>query len=215
MVRFVHNYSIEGSGVKFSQSARLQKRLVRCDSTKYQQGRSMVRDTTYALERWGIDVAFWSDGEEIYGVSRTHKSACPEALCFAPCSISTLRPGHSFSIWAAACLASSMLFTMIKERVVASSTRNWWNNRESKVIKTVVLPEPVGRDTPIREEPAFNASRHASMQDSWYGRNETGTLVCAFRRHRRVLLLDCCNRAIHSIECHRDGGRKERRILAR
>ena len=37
----------------------------------------------------------------------------------------------------------------------------------------VVLPEPVGDDTPIRVRPDCSASRHAVMAVSWYGRSTT------------------------------------------
>jgi hypothetical protein len=37
----------------------------------------------------------------------------------------------------------------------------------------VVLPEPVGEDTPIREYPDPSADRHAAIAVSWYGRRAT------------------------------------------
>lgn len=37
-------------------------------------------------------------------------------------------------------------------------------------MKIVVLPAPVGRETPMRVVPARSAAWHASRQDCWYGR---------------------------------------------
>lgn len=49
-------------------------------------------------------------------------------------------------------------------------------------MKTVVLPEPVGRDTPIRETPDIRASTQAFKQVSWYGLRvkDVGSTVEAF-----------------------------------
>ncbi len=46
--------------------------------------------------------------------------------------------------------------------------------RERREMKTVVLPEPVGRETPMRETPEDKALAHASRHLSWYGRKTTG-----------------------------------------
>ena len=45
---------------------------------------------------------------------------------------------------------------------------------DNSVTKTVVLPEPVGRETPIRDTPDLRAFVHASRQDNWYGLSFTG-----------------------------------------
>lgn len=100
-------------------------------------------------------------------VRSTHKSALPDALYFAPCSISTDQSGRSFCARTAVCRASSMLLTTTSERRASAFLAS---SRESNDMKTAVLPAPVGRDTPIRRTPASNASKHASRQASWYGR---------------------------------------------
>ena len=55
---------------------------------------------------------------------------------------------------------------MIKVLVAAGrlSLRGMLCNKDTK---TVVLPEPVGMDTPILVIPLFSASMHASMQVFW------------------------------------------------
>lgn len=50
-----------------------------------------------------------------------------------------------------------MLFTMTKARV-ADPLEGKQCIRE---IKTVVFPDPVGKETPIRLTPSLNASKHA------------------------------------------------------
>jgi len=58
-----------------------------------------------------------------------------------------------------------MLFTMISD-LVARSFVGGVGIRERSEMKTVVLPEPVGRETPIRVEPdaiaVVQASKHCS-----------------------------------------------------
>ena len=41
--------------------------------------------------------------------------------------------------------------------------------RESSARKTLVLPDPVGKETPILEIPLDKASRQDWTHDSWYG----------------------------------------------
>lgn len=58
-----------------------------------------------------------------------------------------------------------MLLTMIID-FVASEFVGGGGRRAKREMKTVVLPEPVGKDTPMREEPEsraeIQASRHCS-----------------------------------------------------
>jgi hypothetical protein len=46
--------------------------------------------------------------------------------------------------------------------------------RSRRLINTVVFPEPVGNDTPIRELPESSASMHACRAVSWYDLSKTG-----------------------------------------
>jgi hypothetical protein len=66
-----------------------------------------------------------------------------------------------------------MLLTITKERV-ASGLSFGAGILESRDMKTVVLPLPVGSETPIFVAPPARASMHASKHDSWYGRNVMG-----------------------------------------
>ena len=58
-----------------------------------------------------------------------------------------------------------MLLTMIMD-LVASKFIAGGAKRPKREMKTVVFPEPVGNDTPIREEPESRASMQASRQCS-------------------------------------------------
>jgi hypothetical protein len=59
-----------------------------------------------------------------------------------------------------------MLFTMIKDRV-ALGLFEGGRIRDKREMNTVVFPEPVGSETPMREAPASSAVAQASKQDSW------------------------------------------------
>jgi hypothetical protein len=54
------------------------------------------------------------------------------------------------------CLASSTLFTMTRERCAAGFDVGG-GIRDKREMNTVVFPEPVGIETPIREAPALRA----------------------------------------------------------
>ena len=95
----------------------------------------------------------------------TDTLARPEAVCFVPCSISTDHLGKRVETWLADCLASSTLFTMMRERT-ASGFVAGGDIRDRSEMKTVVLPEPVGNETPIRDAPDARASVQASRQCS-------------------------------------------------
>lgn len=114
---------------------------------------------------------------------RAYTSAFPEALCFVPCSISTDHFGNRFATWLADCLASSMLLTIMRD-LEAVGFEDGDNIRDKREMKTVVLPAPVGRETPIRDTPECRASMQASRQCSWYGRSSTdaGAKLEALRR---------------------------------
>ena len=58
-----------------------------------------------------------------------------------------------------------MLLTMIKD-LVASKFTAGGAKRARRAMKTVVFPEPVGNDTPMREEPESRAEMQASRQSS-------------------------------------------------
>lgn len=105
-----------------------------------------------------------------------YTSASPEALCFAPCSISTVQSGKRRATCSADCLASSMLFTIMRA-LPAVGLCFGDCIRANNEMKTVVFPEPVGSETPMRETPAANASVHASRQCSWYGRRRIGLIA--------------------------------------
>ena len=60
-----------------------------------------------------------------------------------------------------------MVLTMTRERVAPLFGGGI---RDKSETKTVVLPDPVGRETPMREAPERKESMQASRQDSWYGR---------------------------------------------
>lgn len=72
--------------------------------------------------------------------------------------------------------ASSMLLTTINERVAATLFAGD-AMRDSSETNTVVLPEPVGSETPMRVEPAARASVHDVRQSSWYGLRTMGAWV--------------------------------------
>lgn len=58
--------------------------------------------------------------------------------------------------------------------------------RDRRDMNTVVFPEPVGSETPIREVPELRAAAQASRQDSWYGRKTRGAMsVVAMLRIKR------------------------------
>jgi hypothetical protein len=99
-------------------------------------------------------------------ITKTDRSAWPDALCLPPCSISTVQSGRWCLACAAACFASSMLLTITND-FVASGWSFLGSSRDRSEIKTAVLPAPVGIDTPIREAPEQCASRHALRQCSW------------------------------------------------
>ena len=69
-----------------------------------------------------------------------------------------------------------MLLTTIKERV-AATLFGGGAMRDSSETNTVVLPEPVGSETPMRVEPDARASVHVVRQISWYGLRTTGAWV--------------------------------------
>lgn len=75
-----------------------------------------------------------------------------------------------------------MLFTIMRD-LEAAGFDNGDSICDKSEIKTVVLPAPVGRETPIRETPENRASTQASKQCSWYGRSirDAGEKVEAFR----------------------------------
>jgi hypothetical protein len=58
-----------------------------------------------------------------------------------------------------------MLLTIIID-FVASKFVVGGAKRARREMKTVVFPEPVGRDTPMREEPVSRAEMQASRQSS-------------------------------------------------
>lgn len=58
-----------------------------------------------------------------------------------------------------------MLLTMIRD-LVASKFIAGGAKRARREMKTVVFPEPVGNDTPMREEPESRAEMQASRQCS-------------------------------------------------
>jgi hypothetical protein len=96
----------------------------------------------------------------------TYTSANPDALCLGPCSICTVHRGKRFLTCFADCLASSMLFTIMRDRT-ASGLQLGEAMRDRRETKTVVFPEPVGSETPIRVTPEARASPQASRQRSW------------------------------------------------
>lgn len=59
-----------------------------------------------------------------------------------------------------------MLFTTINERVALGFFAGGMI-RERSEMNTVVLPDPVGNETPIREAPELRAAVQASKHDSW------------------------------------------------
>lgn len=67
--------------------------------------------------------------------------------------------------WSADWRASSMLLTIIKERVAFVFVAGG-EMRDRREMKTVVLPEPVGSDTPMRVEPSARASVQDVRQSS-------------------------------------------------
>lgn len=69
-----------------------------------------------------------------------------------------------------------MLLTMMRERRAAGFDVGD-GIRDSREMNTVVFPEPVGNDTPMREAPERRAWAQASRQCSWYGRRTTGTML--------------------------------------
>ena len=111
----------------------------------------------------------------------THTSARPLAVRF-DCSTSTPHSGPSSRLAASsACAASSTLLTTINTRPAGLSTaldvgaRGWgWVRRGMRDMNMVVLPLPVGDETPMRVRPEARAERHASMAECWYGRSESG-----------------------------------------
>ena len=99
-------------------------------------------------------------------------SASPEALYLDPCSISTEQCGSILLTCSADCLASSILLTMMRDRTAAGLAAGV-DMRDRSEMNTVVFPEPVGSETPMRVAPLANASVQASRQCSWYGRKRT------------------------------------------
>lgn len=104
----------------------------------------------------------------------THTSAIPLADLF-DCSTSTLQSGPS-NLFAApsACAASSTLLTTIRTLPFSSSALSFrrvldlsTEKRGMRFMNIVVLPLPVGEETPIRVFPAAIADKQASMADSW------------------------------------------------
>ena len=107
----------------------------------------------------------------------TYTSATPLALFLLPWSISTLKCGNILFTCSADCLASSTLMTIIKARV-ASGLVEEASSIDMSFTNTVVFPEPVGRDIPMRVVSEFlSALRQARRHDSWYGRNCMGAFV--------------------------------------
>lgn len=119
-------------------------------------------DSTWSCQTIGPET---SDG--------AYTSAKPVAQCLVPCSISTDHLGNSRAACSADCLASSMLLTMTSDRVAFGfeGGEGIW---ESKERKTVVFPEPVGRDTPILVMPDARASRQDWIHSFWYDLRTTG-----------------------------------------
>lgn len=102
-----------------------------------------------------------------------YTSAKPLALLF-PCSISTFSFGNILFTCPAACRANSTLLTIIRDRV-ASGLDLGEESIDISATKTVVFPEPVGNDIPIRVASFVSSvSRQLRRQVSWYGRNCTG-----------------------------------------
>jgi hypothetical protein len=95
----------------------------------------------------------------------TDTSARPDALCLTPCSISTVQLGKRRPTCSADCRASSMLFTTMRD-LEARGFEVGGAMRDNREMKTVVFPEPVGRETPIREAPLASASVQASKHCS-------------------------------------------------
>lgn len=140
-------------------------------------GLEEVFDTSpqYLGTRVSIVFASCADRYKVL-ITATHISAVPVALCFVPCSISTVQSGKRASACMADCLASSMLFTMINERV-AFGLSTGESMRDRRDINTVVFPDPVGSEMPMRDAPPLRAAVQASRQDSWYGRKTTGKVL--------------------------------------
>ena len=70
-----------------------------------------------------------------------------------------------------------MLLTIIKARVALGLVEEA-SSIDISFTNTVVFPEPVGRDIPMRVVSEFlSASRQARRHDSWYGRNCMGAFV--------------------------------------
>ena len=72
-----------------------------------------------------------------------------------------------------------MVLTMIMD-FVASKFIAGGAKRARREMKTVVFPEPVGNDTPMREAPESRDEMQASRQRSWYGLRMTGAKVEPF-----------------------------------
>jgi len=106
----------------------------------------------------------------------TYRSARSVALCLFPCSISMDQLGNSRAACSADCLASSILLTMTSDRVAFGFVggEGIWDSKERK---TVVFPEPVGRDTPILVTPDARASRQDCIHSFWYDLRTTGFVL--------------------------------------
>ena len=90
--------------------------------------------------------------EQLIQLESAYTSAFPEALYLEPCSISTDQVGNSLATCTADCLASSMLLTIMRDRWAAGFDMGE-DMRDNKEINTVVFPDPVGNETPMREAP--------------------------------------------------------------
>lgn len=139
----VDNYGFETSRRELVQAPCLKQSLICCDGSFYRLENRFPKNIT-----------------------KTDRSASPDALCLPPCSISTVQSGRCSFACTAACFASSMLLTITND-FVASGWPFLGSSRDRSEIKTAVLPAPVGIDTPIREAPEQCASRHALRQCSW------------------------------------------------
>lgn len=155
MMRFIHNDRSRKSWIEFLSSS-LRKQ---CLDSSHCSRKECVIGQNVILHR---KVAY--------------TSASPEALYFVPCSISTDQEGNIRATWLADWCANSTELTIIKD-LVALGLCLAVAIRDRRFTKTVVFPEPVGRDTPIRVEPDVRASIHESKHSSWYGRSTIGAFA--------------------------------------